>query len=308
MERESGYIPEEATKDTAVSHEGGEQEDESELRDVELAEYILDDVAELKTRFSSEELAARIKRIQEGDVVAEQEILNQFEPVMRRILLRKIQPEDKQLNQEMIEDLEQEGRVGLLEYAHQTKHAQGALSTGAYVAILGAMMKYLYTNQGAMSLPIATDKLLRDAEEGKYKPEEMSGRPARRGDELSISPGWLTIIRYILDPLSVDEPGERQLVEQQLEGDSVNEYGVPELKEVVERETVHKAIHSALEGAPEQWRIAMRWRFGFEDGSPHTLREIGDIMHMSHEPIRQYEIKTLKRLRRILRDQKDWLM
>ena len=38
-------------------------------------------------------------------------------------------------------------------------------------------------------------------------------------------------------------------------------------------------------------------RFGFEDGNPHTLEEVGRVFAVTRERIRQIEAKALRKLR-----------
>jgi RNA polymerase primary sigma factor len=47
---------------------------------------------------------------------------------------------------------------------------------------------------------------------------------------------------------------------------------------------------------PREERI-IRMRFGFEDGNPHTLEEVGEVFAVTRERIRQIEAKVLRKLR-----------
>ena len=48
--------------------------------------------------------------------------------------------------------------------------------------------------------------------------------------------------------------------------------------------------------SPREERI-IRMRFGFEDGNPHTLEEVGQVFAVTRERIRQIEAKALRILR-----------
>lgn len=41
----------------------------------------------------------------------------------------------------------------------------------------------------------------------------------------------------------------------------------------------------------------IRWRFGLEDGRTRTLQEIGDVMGVSRERVRQIELYAFRKLR-----------
>ena len=47
---------------------------------------------------------------------------------------------------------------------------------------------------------------------------------------------------------------------------------------------------------PREERI-IRMRFGFEDGNPRTLEEVGQTFDVTRERIRQIEAKALRKLR-----------
>ena len=52
--------------------------------------------------------------------------------------------------------------------------------------------------------------------------------------------------------------------------------------------------------SPREERI-IRMRFGFEDGTPRTLEEVGQVFAVTRERIRQIEAKALRKLRHPLR-------
>ncbi len=48
----------------------------------------------------------------------------------------------------------------------------------------------------------------------------------------------------------------------------------------------------------------IKMRFGLEDGSEHTLEEVGQSFHVTRERIRQIEAKALRKLRHPSRSRK----
>lgn len=59
-----------------------------------------------------------------------------------------------------------------------------------------------------------------------------------------------------------------------------------------------KVIESELNQLPERERKIVILRFGLEDGEPKTLEEIGKVIGVTRERIRQIEAKALKKLRK----------
>jgi len=51
-------------------------------------------------------------------------------------------------------------------------------------------------------------------------------------------------------------------------------------------------------------RFSMNGRFGLEDGSQHTLEEVGQLFALTRERIRQIEGKALRKLRHSSRSHK----
>jgi RNA polymerase primary sigma factor len=49
---------------------------------------------------------------------------------------------------------------------------------------------------------------------------------------------------------------------------------------------------------PHRDREALLYRYGVDDGTPHTLEETGEVFHVTRQRIRQIEEKVLKKLRR----------
>ena len=69
----------------------------------------------------------------------------------------------------------------------------------------------------------------------------------------------------------------------------------PEFDEVVVSETI---IREGLDSLRARDAQVLRLRFGMEDGHEHTLEEVGQILKVTRERVRQIEKKALERLQR----------
>jgi RNA polymerase primary sigma factor len=74
--------------------------------------------------------------------------------------------------------------------------------------------------------------------------------------------------------------------------------------ELSARALLSSAIAEALEELNEREQAVVRMRFGFDDGKPHTLEEVGQEFGVTRERIRQIESKTLAKLRHPQHSQK----
>lgn len=69
-----------------------------------------------------------------------------------------------------------------------------------------------------------------------------------------------------------------------------------ELEETYERE----ALKNLLEIIDQREAMVIKMRYGLADGEPKTLEEIGKILHVSRERVRQIEKETIQKLHYIL--------
>ena len=75
--------------------------------------------------------------------------------------------------------------------------------------------------------------------------------------------------------------------------------GLPE-KNVV-RDALKGTLEDIISELSEREGLVLKLRFGFEDGIPKTLEEVGRLYNVTRERIRQIEAKALEKLRHPLR-------
>jgi RNA polymerase primary sigma factor len=108
-------------------------------------------------------------------------------------------------------------------------------------------------------------------------------------------------------PLSLDAPvGEN---EDTFFVDFLSKHGTAEVEEGVIQEVLEKEIYDLLDKLPEKESKVIELRFGLRGNEPKTLREIGDILGVSRERVRQLETRALRKLRSLAmkRHLKDFL-
>ncbi len=98
------------------------------------------------------------------------------------------------------------------------------------------------------------------------------------------------------DPLSIENPmgedGDSCL------GDIIADTGTPTPEEQVETKLLNEAIADALSLLSEREEKVIRLRFGIGGGKPKTLMQIGLMLGITRERVRQIEAKALRKLRR----------
>jgi RNA polymerase primary sigma factor len=80
-------------------------------------------------------------------------------------------------------------------------------------------------------------------------------------------------------------------------GDFIQETDELTIEEAASKSLMHEYIQDLLKALPAREALVLRMRFGFTDGMPHTLAEIGQRMGITRERVRQIEAQALSRLR-----------
>ncbi|SHK15045.1 sigma-70 family RNA polymerase sigma factor [Thermocrinis minervae] len=137
-------------------------------------------------------------------------------------------------------------------------------------------------------------------------PEEIEERIKKEGYKISPQDveKYMQVYRA---PLSLDAPvGEE---EDTFFVDFLSKHGTEDVEEKIIMETLEKEINELLDKLPEKERRVIELRFGLRGEEPKTLREIGEILNISRERVRQLETRALRKLRNmaIKKHLKDYL-
>ena len=203
-------------------------------------------------------------------------------------------------------DLIHEGNLGLMEAARRFDPDRNVkFITYAVWWIRQAVTHALAMQSRVMSLPQrlsgAASKLGREVAE---LTEELDRVPTSReiAEDLDISEADVNALLHLGGPeLSLSDRVGRGHGE--FEGAELAELLEQDAVPPVEEEMLHVAIanrvREALGELDEKEREVVELRFGLDrDGEPRTLQEVGDILELSRERIRQIESRAKEKLRR----------
>ena len=84
-------------------------------------------------------------------------------------------------------------------------------------------------------------------------------------------------------------------------GDLIADSSLDEPLDIVEQRIHHEQLGRWLSHLSEQEQHVLKLRFGLEGNERHTLAEIGRLMDVSRERVRQVELKALRKLRNLTR-------
>jgi RNA polymerase primary sigma factor len=198
-----------------------------------------------------------------------------------------------------LSDLVQEGNIGLMQAVERFDPRRNLkFSTYATWWIRQAITRALSQKSRTIKVPINKLELVRMATRAKGKLEEQLGRtPSMK--EIARAVGApenqvdvaLKSIPHLesLDELAVEDGSPRW--ELQSDERSQSPWQV-----VVDRDMREK-VRSALELLPPRQQLIVRMRFGIGFNSEYNLEEIGKVLNLTRERVRQLEVEALRRLR-----------
>jgi len=201
-------------------------------------------------------------------------------------------------------DLIHEGNLGLIQAAKKYDPSNEGhdvkFITYAVWWVRQAILHALAEHAGSFRLPQKQANTLYRMERIRSLLGERFGRAPsdeELSEELGISVNDVRVLtRASRSSLSLNEPvdanGDSEL------GDLLEQTGIPDTDELLLRESFSRALRDALSELPERERRVLELRFGLIDDQPKTLREIGEVMDLSRERVRQIESRALNKLRR----------
>ena len=254
---------------------------------------------------TKEEEKALGERIRKGD----EESLNEL---IKRNLKYVVSVANKYKGCGMsLPDLINEGNIGLIQAAKRFDPSMGVkFITYAVWWIRQAIMHALAEQSGTVRLPIKQASLLYKIGE-KYQKilQDKGSEPTvdELSEELDIPRKELeSILMVYRTYLSLDAPIKDNESTSYL--DLMESYDTPSLEDNLLKSSLSEAIQELLKELPEREEKILRLRFGF-DGKSYTLEEIGKMMDLSRERVRQIEKKAKSRLlaKRKIKALKDYL-
>ena len=197
-------------------------------------------------------------------------------------------------------DLIQEGNIGLMKAVDKYEYRRG-YKFGTYATwwIRQAITRAIADQSRTIRIPVhmneSIHKLIRTSRSlvQEYGREPTSEEIARNMD-LPVSK-IRKILEIIRTPISLDTPigeeGDGHL------GDLLEDSSVVSPAETVLNNNLKEKTESVLKTLTPREEQVLKLRFGFGDGSEHTLAEVGECFSVTRERIRQIEANALRKLR-----------
>ncbi len=198
-------------------------------------------------------------------------------------------------------DLINEGNIGLIEAAKRFNPKKNVkFITYAVWWVRQAIIHALSNHSGAFRLPQkkantlyrigkTMSTLLIDLERTP-SPEEIAEKMDLSVEEIN------SLIQAADENISLD-----QVIDEEHEfqlSDKLEQDSVPPADLTLIRSSLKNQVKACLEELDKKEELVIRLRFGLDGQEPKTLKEIGEIMNLSRERIRQIEAQALSKLNR----------
>ena len=202
----------------------------------------------------------------------------------------------------MFEDLLNEGNLGLIEAAQRFDASKGTkFITYAIWWIRKSILKALSERSNLVRVPSYQMKKVREIRETEQRLRRTLGRTPKREEISATLERSLSkidqVLQYSHREVSLDHKVGKE--REQPISDFLVDDSLPGAEEDLIRREDNDLVSQAMHELTTQEKQVVCHRFGLQDGRSRTLKQVGEIMKISRERVRQIENQAKRRIRKI---------
>jgi RNA polymerase sigma factor (sigma-70 family) len=232
-----------------------------------------------------------------------QMIINGQDQLINRhkaLIMSFVNTRGKALNDSDREDLLQEGYLGLLNATDRYNFRLGnCYMTFAYYRVRQNIDNSLSLIKN-IRLPVnIMSKISRLTIKEKQLIQKLGHVPTKQqlADEMNISISTLNELQLLKKSGTTSYDSKiREYEDSESYSDTIADTSQKDAWEIINEEQNKRKIGQLLKKLKLQAQKVIELRFGFNNCEPHTREEIGELLGISRERVRQIEIESIKRL------------
>lgn len=198
-----------------------------------------------------------------------------------------------------LQDLVAEGNLGLLRAVEGFDHSLNTrFSTYATLWIAQSIKRGLINTGKTIRIPAYMVELMNKCRQSDHRLKEELGRSPTLEEiavDLGLTKKKLEILKQALELQSATMHTEQVDADWSL-SDVIEDERTPEPDHTLEEGDSLAWIRKRLDQLDTRSATVLRLRYGLDDGEPHTLKQIGEMMQLTRERVRQIELEALQLL------------